>query len=159
MLALYFAVPVRIDENVLQWMTTDREEQCILGKERMSSYMAMGATLGEQAPDRLYRFSIVFGPLGMRDYHRFTPQGADLLRVIECVRAFVRKEYNWELVLQIKPESATPAIMGGSQQLGWSTWLGDSSPEKPVVGMRFEPDTYLRQLRAMSSRRVAAPPA
>jgi len=154
MIAYHFGVPVRIEENVFQWMSIESEELCRMGKERMSSYMGSGAVLGEQMPDRLYRFQIVIGPLDIEAYHGFTPRGSNLLRLIECVRAFIGKQYNWELKLLIKPRSATPAVMGGPEQLGWSSWLGQSPTDEPVVGMRFEPELYLRQLRESAAKRT-----
>ncbi|WP_173819741.1 type VI secretion system baseplate subunit TssG, partial [Paraburkholderia piptadeniae] len=103
--------------------------------------------IGGHVPDRQYRFRIVIGPLDIEDYHRFTPQGADLLRLIEWVRAFVSEEFDWELELQIKPHSAPSAVLGGPQQLGWSSWMGQSPSSEPVTGMCFEPERYVQQLR------------
>lgn len=154
MIAHHFGVPVRIEANVFHWMPVESAELCRMGEERMSSYIGSGAVLGEQMPDRQYRFQIVIGPLDIDAYHGFTPRGTDLLRLIECVRAFIGKQYSWELKLLIKPQGATPAVMGGPEQLGWSSWLGESPTEKPVVGMRFEPELYLRQLRESAAKRA-----
>ena len=151
-LAHYFGVPVRIDEYVLHWMALAADNCCVLGEHRASSFMGSGAVMGEHVPDRQYRFRIVIGPLDVEDYHRFTPQGADLLRLIEWVRAFVSEEFDWELELQIKPRSAPPAVLGGPQQLGWSGWMGQSPSPEPITGMRFEPERYVQQLRQNAAR-------
>ncbi|MFM0053794.1 type VI secretion system baseplate subunit TssG [Caballeronia grimmiae] len=153
-LAAYFGVSVRIDEYQLHWMTTPPHSQSIMGEQRMSSYLGGGAMLGEQAPDCQYRFRIVIGPLEIEQYQRFTPRGSDLLTLVEWVRAYVSEEYDWELELQIKPESAPPAVLGGPQQLGWSSWLGASPTNAPITGMRFEPEEYMRELRRNATRRV-----
>jgi predicted component of type VI protein secretion system len=68
----------------------------------------------------------------------------DLIALIEWVRAFVGFEYAWEVVLLLEPKSAPPTRLGDSQQLGWSTWLGQTLDDKPVVGMVFEPEMYHR---------------
>jgi type VI secretion system protein ImpH len=143
----HFGVPVQIDEYQLHWMAIPPPSQSLLGRERASSYLGMGAMLGEETPDRQYRFRITVGPVDIEDYQRFTPRGADLLRLVEWVRAFVSEEFDWELDLQIEPQSAPPAVLGGPQQLGWSGWLGESSTDTPITGMRFEPESYMRQLR------------
>jgi type VI secretion system protein ImpH len=59
----------------------------------------------------------------------------------------------------VEQEEATPVQLGGSQGLGWSTWLGgkqsDQKPE-PVVGMVFEPEQYtslIQKKRAKTSKR------
>lgn len=146
-LARYFQVPIHIVEYDLHWMQIGPDQQCVLGKERMSLCLGRGATLGEQVPDRRHRFRILIGPLNIETYHRFTPQGPDFPKLIDCVRAFIGKEHSWEAQLQIEPQSATPAKLGSSQQLGWSSWLGHCSEHGPVIGMRFEPELYGRQLR------------
>lgn len=153
-LANYFGVPVEIHEQVLHWMELAPEHCCVMGEHRASSFMGSGAVIGGHVPDRQYRFRIVIGPLDIDDYHRFTPQGPDLLRLIEWVRAFVSEEYEWELELQIKPQSAPPAVLGGTQQLGWSGWMGRSPSPKAVVGMCFEPERYVEQLRVNASVRL-----
>lgn len=154
-LAHYFGVPVEIKEFGLHWMAIEPGRESRLGGERMSSCMAMGATLGQVVPDRRHRFCLVLGPLDSEQYQRFTPRGADLLKLIEFVWTFVGREYSWELELLLKPESATPSVMGGSQQLGWSSWLGQSPQWKPIAGMRFEPENYVRQLRPKVKARAS----
>lgn len=146
-LSHYFAVPVSIDENVFHWMERPPAKQSRLGVPGASSTMGVDAMLGDHIPDRQGKFRIVMGPLDLAAYLRFTPQGDQLLRLVEWVRAFVGQELRWELKLTIKPECASPARLGDTEQLGWSTWLGESPPDVPVTGMTFEPEDYVPQLR------------
>ncbi|VXC32298.1 Type VI secretion system protein ImpH [Burkholderia sp. 8Y] len=143
-IAQFFQVPVHVEEYVFQWIALSEARISRLGETRK---LGMNAMLGEQVPDRQNRFRIVIGPIDMDAYLRFTPQGTDLLRLVELVRAFVGQKYRWELQLQIKADSAAPAVMGGSEQLGWSTWLGQAATNAPITGMRFEPEDYVPQLR------------
>jgi type VI secretion system protein ImpH len=141
-LAHYFGVPVHLDEYVFHWIRVAREEQTRLGEPTAASVMGDGAMLGEQAPDRQFRFRIVIGPVAIGEYLRFTPRGAALPELVEMVRSFVGREFQWELELRIRAESAPPAVIGEEQQLGWSGWLGRSPDSKPVTGMRFDPEEY-----------------
>lgn len=152
-LARYFGVGVEIEELDLDWMPVVPECLCRMGDESEAAALGDGAILGEQVPDRRSRFRIVVGPLDLEQYLRFTPQGPDLLPLVELVRIFTRGEFRWLLELQIRPQAATPAVLGEGQQLGWSGWLGESYASRPVVGMRFEPETYMRQLRQDARRR------
>ncbi|MCI0151593.1 type VI secretion system baseplate subunit TssG [Paraburkholderia sediminicola] len=149
----YFDVPVAIEEHVFHWIELDEADCSYLGRPGTAGTMG-NAMPGTRVPDRQHRFRIVMGPLDLDQYLRFTPQGADLPKLIEWVRAFVGYEFAWELELRIKARSASPAAMGGSQRLGWSGWLGPSPTEKPVVGMRFEPERYA-QLLARKAARVS----
>ncbi|WP_233235301.1 type VI secretion system baseplate subunit TssG [Bordetella sp. LUAb4] len=141
----YFGVPVAIQEHVFHWIAIDASDLGRMGRPGSSAILGKGAILGRVAPDRQHRFRIIIGPLGLKAYLRFTPQGEDLPRLIEWVRAFVGHEFEWELELRLKPDSAPPAVMGSTQRLGWSGWLGRPDPHKSVTGMRFEPERYARQ--------------
>lgn len=136
----FFGAQVAIEEHVFHWIEVDSTDCSYLGVPGASSTMAQGAMPGTRVPDRQHKFRIVIGPLELEQYLRFTPQGTDLPKLIEWVRAFVGYEFAWELELRIKPASASPAVMGGPQRLGWSGWLGPSRTDAPVVGMRFQPE-------------------
>ncbi len=138
----YFGVPVAIEEYVFHWMETAPASHSYLGAPVESSTLAMGAMLGEQVPDRQHKFRIILGPLDMDAYLRFTPQGVDLPKLVECVTEFTGRGSRWELELRIKPQGAPPAVLGGPQRLGWSGWLGHAPTNTPITGMRFEPDYY-----------------
>jgi type VI secretion system protein ImpH len=141
----YFGVPVRIEEFVFHWIEVAREEQTHLGELSASSIMGDGAMLGEQVPDRQYRFRLIVGPVSLDDYLRFTPHGAALPELVDWVRAFVGFEFQWELELRIRAECASGAVIGEEQRLGWSGWLGNSPDEQPVTGMRFDPEQYVKR--------------
>ena len=151
--ARHFGVPVRIEEYSDHWIVLPPELQCRMGQRGMSASLGRGAMLGGHVPDRQHRFCMVIGPLDIETYHRFTPRGEDLLRLVAWVRAYMGLEFEWLLELQIRPHCAPPAVMGGHQQLGWSAWLGQSPDDGPVVGMRFEPEEYLAQLVQNRDRR------
>ncbi|TDY24083.1 type VI secretion system ImpH/TssG family protein/type VI secretion system VasI/ImpG family protein [Paraburkholderia sp. BL6665CI2N2] len=146
----YFGVPVAIEEYVFHWLEMAPASHSYLGKPVESSTLAMGAMLGEQVPDRQHRFRIVLGPLDLQVYLRFTAQGVDLPKLVECVREFVGRGCRWELELRIKPQGAPPAVLGGTEQLGWSSWLGQAPTDAPITGMRFEPEQYVEQLARRS---------
>lgn len=141
----YFGVPVAIDEYVFNWISVDGDERSYLGKPGAASTMTVGALLGEQVADRQHTFRVVVGPLDIDAYLRFTPQGADLPRLVEWVRTFMGYEFEWELELRLKPQSAPPAILGGAQRLGWSGWLGHAPHGDRITGVRFKPECYAAQ--------------
>lgn len=155
-LSHYFNAPVNIGEFVFHWVELSPHRKGRLSTIGTASQMSVNAFIGDQRPDRQCRFRIVIGPVALVDYLRFTPQGTDLLRLIEWVRAFIGEELSWELELQIRPQSAPPACLSGPQQLGWSTWLGQSPDPQPVTGMCFEPEQYLPQLKRDAAARAAS---
>jgi type VI secretion system protein ImpH len=78
-------------------------------------------------PDRQSKFRLVLGPLEIGRYLRFTPNGADLPRLVAWVRAFVGFEFAWDLELRVHADSAPSARLEEGPRLGWSTWLGDAA--------------------------------
>lgn len=60
------------------------------------------------------------------------------------VRSFVGYEFVWEVELQVIPDAAPPAVLGSSERLGWSTWLGEPDRSRAITGMVFEPEQYAK---------------
>lgn len=142
----FFGVPVRLEEYNLHWIAVATEDQCALGYARQGSVLGQGAILGENVPDRQGKFRLVIGPLDLRPYLRFTPQGVDgerdLPTLIEFVRAFVGFEYVWDMQLLVRSGAAPSVRLGDGQCLGWSTWMGESRKDEAVVGLLCEPEAY-----------------
>lgn len=162
-LSRFFAVPVEVQEFVMQWIRIDAEDQTQLGHARESGALGVGAIAGEVVPDRQNKFRVVIGPLPLDQYLRFTPWGKDLPLLVEWVRGFIGHEFMWEVELRIRSDSAPPARLEDKERLGWSTWLGAADagaidpmerPEKPAsphgatgwnayaIGMVYEPEHY-----------------
>ncbi|WP_296225536.1 type VI secretion system baseplate subunit TssG [Ralstonia sp. UBA689] len=139
-LAHFFGVPVRLEEFVLHWIAIDPAEHSHLGHPRAPSVMGHGAMLGEMVPDRQHKFRLVIGPLELQQYLNFTPNGRDLPVLVEWVRSFVGFEFEWEVELQVIPDSAPPAVLGSTERLGWSTWLGEPNRNRAITGMVFTPE-------------------
>lgn len=147
-LSHYFGVPFTLEEYVLHWIAVAPEERTRLGIPGSASVIGEGALVGQMVPDRQHKFRLIIGPLNLDNYLHFLPNGRDLPRLIEWVRAFIGYEYEWEIQLQLNPRSAPPAQMSSDQRLGWTTWLGQSMNDLPVAGMTYEPEQYssIRQL-------------
>lgn len=146
-LSRFFGVTVDLHEYQLQWMPIESEDQCRIGVPRLSSILGEGALVGEVVPDRQTRFRLIIGPLSLDGYLRLTPQGSptgkDLPALIEFVRAFVGFEYVWEVELLICAAAAPAAKLGEGTQLGWTSWLGNTTSNQVAIsGMLFEPELY-----------------
>lgn len=142
-LAQYFGVPMRVEEFVSHWIVLAQTEQTKIGVPGPAAIMGEAALLGEMVPDRQHKFRLVVGPVDLAQYLRLTPHGEDLPTLVEWVRGFVGHEYAWEVKLLVKPRATPPARADDSQRLGYSTWLGESMDDLPVVGMIFEPEQYI----------------
>lgn len=137
-LAHYWAMPVRIEEYVTQWIEIAATDRSYLG--RASAVLGVSALIGEKVRDRQHCFRIVLGPLPLAQYLRFAPGGEDLAVLVEWVRAFVGLEFSWEVELLIESQTAPASRLGGEERLGRSCWLGTGA----VRGVTFAPELLLR---------------
>lgn len=148
-LAHYFGVKVEVREFQRHWIEIEPQDTCRLGTPRPSSMLGEGALAGEVVPDCQHKFTLCIGPLTLRQYLRFTPQGhasgSDVRALVEWVRAFVGYEYIWEVELLIARDEAPASQMGGDERLGWSSWMGQADSEA-ISGMVFEPENYLHHV-------------
>ncbi|TDR33059.1 type VI secretion system baseplate subunit TssG [Hydromonas duriensis] len=153
-LSQYYQVPVELEEYYFNWITVDQEDCTYLargGRSGSNASLGQGAMLGEYVPDKQSAFLLTIGPLSLSQYLRFLPNGDDLGSLIDWVRAFTGLEYMWMLKLLVKQDEATPTQLGGTQQLGWSSWMsGDESVQtKSVTGMLFEPEKYISLVKQL----------
>lgn len=147
-LSHFLGVPTELQEFVHHWIEITPDERTRLGKPSFSSVLGEGVVLGDKVPDRQHCFCLVIGPLNFEEYLRFLPNGKDLPVLIEWVRAFVGFEYHWKIQLNIQMESASITQLGGTQRLGWTTWLGKERQRKVVTGMVYEPEYYVSRQMA-----------
>ena len=172
-LGRYFGVKVSMQEYQLQWMPIEAEDICYLGHPGQARMLGSGALVGEVVPDRQTKFRLKIGPLKLKDYLRFTPQSVTsqtsiktskndveqtesahqkstssaLFALVGMVRSFIGFEYEWEVELLVQPQSAEPAVLGGTAQLGWSSWVGGNeelrADDAGITGMIFTPENYM----------------
>lgn len=141
----FFAVPIKLEEFQLHWLKLDESDTTKLGMIRQSSYLEEGAVLGGEVPDCQSKIRLVIGPMSLKKYMRFTPDGEDFAVLVEIVRSFVGVELTWDVKLTADNKEAHPVELGGNDRLGWSTWLGDDPEKEIAVGMTFEPELYMQE--------------
>lgn len=139
----YFDVPVQIQEYACQWIKLERNDQTQLGQTQGAMQLCQGAILGDTVLDRQHNFKLIFGPLSLEQYLRFSPWGQDLPVLREWVRNFIGFEYAWEVSLVLAAEDVPYAVLGESHQLGYTSWLTRTDITTPLAGMSFAPETYV----------------
>ncbi|SFN56500.1 type VI secretion system protein ImpH [Izhakiella capsodis] len=140
----YFEVPVQISEFAVQWIFLQPNDQSQLGNSDACLMLGNGAILGDTVQDRQHKFQLIFGPLSLQQYLRFSPWGQDLPVLREWVRNFVGFEYAWEVKLLLKANEVPCATLGEIHQLGYTSWLERYDHATPLAGMSFDPEMYCR---------------
>jgi type VI secretion system protein ImpH len=139
----YFDVPVQLEEYVGQWIHIELYEQSRLADYSESSILGTGTILGDTVMDYQHKFKLIFGPLSLEQYLRFSPWGEDLPVLKDWVRNFVGFEYDWEVALILKSEEVPYAKLGDYQQLGYTGWLSRSDTKADLPGMSFTPENHI----------------
>jgi type VI secretion system protein ImpH len=151
-LKLYFDVPVRVEEFVSDWVMIDEREVSRLGLFGRNNRLGGGATIGLAVRDAQSKFRLELGPLSQEEFREFLPGSKRLQQVVDWVRQYVGIEFAWELRLVLKKQDARPTQLGGSQRLGWGSWLGTRLADTDAGDMVFQPE-------ALFSRSASAAPA
>jgi type VI secretion system protein ImpH len=97
--------------------------------------------LGARIFDRQHKFRVVLGPLSMRDYQRFLPGGASLVRLTDWVRLYVRDPLDWDVNLQLRQSEVPRLALGRRQRLGYTTWLHARAATADARQLMLKPPT------------------
>ena len=121
LLAGYFRMPVRVQENAGHWIHLPETMKSRLGGEQ--SALGTSATLGDKVWDTAGKFRVVFGPVGYADFSRMLPGSRSLERLVAIVRSWVGDEMWWDVNVVLKKEEVPGTRLGNAGRLGWNSWL------------------------------------
>ena len=124
-LAFYFCVPVRVVQNVPQWLPIDRRDRLRLQAGRGGARLGENSLLGCAVWDAQHKFRLVFGPLALADYQRFLPEERAARQLRDWIAQTLGIEFSWDLQLSLRRQDVSGVRLGGEAQLGYSSWLGE----------------------------------
>jgi len=138
----YFDVPVEVEQFVGAWYPLTPSNQCQLDGFEISEQMGVGAIVGDEIWDQGAGVRVRLGPLDLKQYMDFLPQGSAYTPLRAITRFFSGDEIDFEVQLILKREevpacelSSEPAVIA---QLGWLSWI------KTATMTRDPADTILR---------------
>jgi type VI secretion system protein ImpH len=123
----YFDVPVAIEQFVGRWYPIDPDTQCCFSEAGSDSErLGVGTVIGDEIWDQQSGVRIRLGPLTLRQYLDFLPDGSAHQPLRSLVRFFVGAELDCEVQLVLKKEQTPSCELGASAEtaprLGWLTW-------------------------------------
>lgn len=141
-LADYFDVPVEVEQFVGAWYALDAPNQCRLDHGDISEQLGIGSVVGDEIWDQGGAVRVRLGPLSIRQYLEFLPQGSAYPSLRAITRFFSGDEIDFEVQLVLKRDDVPACELGEAvpvvPQLGWSTWI------KSAAMTRDPADTILR---------------
>jgi type VI secretion system protein ImpH len=118
----FFRIQTRVETFVGEWIELPVDSRCRLGEGPMTGTLGSTAIVGSRIWECQYKFRVIMGPMGYRDYQRMLPGGDSLKRLKDWVKNYVGEELAWDVKLILKKEEVPAAQLGKSGRLGWSTW-------------------------------------
>ena len=137
----YFNAPVRIVQNIPQWLPLDRRERARLGAGRQAPRLGESMFLGVAVRDVQHKLRIDIGPLSLARYNKFLPNARHAVELRDWVRQYLGVEYVWEVRLLLAQDEVAGVTLGGQGRLGYSAWLGHQPTPQPRGDLRFSPES------------------
>jgi type VI secretion system protein ImpH len=138
----YFEVPVEVEQFVGAWYPLSIPNQCQLDNSAVSEQLGIGAVVGDEIWDQGAGVRVRLGPLDLRQYLDFLPEGTAYAPLRAITRFFSGDEIDFEVQLILKrddvPACELDDVVAVVPQLGWSTWV------KSAPMTRDPADTILR---------------
>ncbi|HKU00247.1 MAG TPA: type VI secretion system baseplate subunit TssG [Paraburkholderia sp.] len=126
-LAASLHMPVRIVEWIPQWIALEGRDRVILGPTAPGARLGAGAMIGAAVRDASSKFEIRVGPLTLEQFHTLLPGTITMKKLAAWVRAYIGREFAWDLRLALANDAIVPIRLGDATPLGWGSWLGARS--------------------------------
>lgn len=121
----YFRVPVEVDQFHGQWLALEAENLTRMGAA--NSELGVNLVAGTHVFVSQSKFRVRLGPLTLRQFSSFLPNGRALRPLSQMSRFLAGFELDFDVQLVLKKEEVPPCQLGGAgaipPMLGWSTWV------------------------------------
>nr|WP_045958687.1 type VI secretion system baseplate subunit TssG [Xenorhabdus poinarii] len=120
----YFNIPLKIVQNIPQWLAIGIQDQAQLAAGRNRPRLGKSAFLGSALYDIQHKFRIELGPLNMTEYTLFLPGGSKSKQLVDWVQQYLGIEYAWDVRLTLHQSDVKGLRLSEPTQLGLNSWLG-----------------------------------
>jgi type VI secretion system protein ImpH len=140
----YFDIPVELEQFIGRWHPLDKDTQCCFSDTGSDSErLGFGTVVGDEIWDQQSGLRIRLGPLTLKQYLEFLPDGPAHQPLRALVRFFVGNELDCEVQLVLKRDEAPSCELGddspSAPRLGWLTWARTEP-------LRRDPDESILQI-------------
>lgn len=147
LVALYFAVPARVQEFVGAWLDIPPRLCTRLDAGRLGR----DTVVGTRVYLRHHRFRLVLGPLRLAQFLGFLPDGDARATLDAMVRRVAGPELDWDVQLVLRRDEVPAIHLDSTARLGWTSWFttpqrGQDADEVVLPGSAFgETETDMRR--------------
>ena len=116
----YFGVEAHIQQFVGSWLELEPDDTWQLGGP---ARLGQSTSIGSRVWSRSAKFRIRIGPVSLEDYKRLLPGGLSQQRLEAILRTYVGDTLDWEINLVLAGDEVPRASLGGTTQLGHTSWI------------------------------------
>lgn len=114
---------VRVESCSPQWIPIDPDLQNRLGQR--NARLGQDCTIGDRIFDRSCTFTVSLGPLGLKAFLSFLPNGERMPEMDEIVDLFNNDSFDYYGELWLRQEEIPELKLSSpTALLGWTTWVG-----------------------------------
>lgn len=121
----YFAVEAKIEQFAGQWLDLDEENITRLGQA--NSELGVSAIAGTRVWDIQSDFRLQIGPMNLRKFEAFLPNGSAFKPLTSLARFLAGLEFDFDVQLILKAPDVPECNLGigvdEGPRLGWTSWL------------------------------------
>ena len=123
----YFDVPVEVDQFVGAWYALEDDNQCCFEHgQSFSEQMSIGAVVGDEIWDQASAISVTLGPLALRQYLDFLPNGSAFEPLRALMKFYAGPAMDFQVRLVLRRDEVPFCELGqvddDTALLGWTTW-------------------------------------
>jgi type VI secretion system protein ImpH len=123
----YFSVPIEIDQYIGNWYELEDADRCYLSPESERNQLGTSAFLGDRIWDQQARFRIRIGPVDLRTFRDFLPNGGAMVKLKELTRYLVGQALAFDVQVFLcaadVPGFRLTDQGAEAPRLGWEGWL------------------------------------
>ena len=134
----HFQVKASVEQFSGQWLRLDQRDVTRLG--RQNSTLSRSAIVGSRVWDQQSKFRIKIGPLDLKRFQAFLPNGTAYRPLRSIVKYIAGPEFDFDAQLVLQPRQVPSTILTTKAvrrpQLGWTTFLKTrpfTRPDEQVV--------------------------
>jgi type VI secretion system protein ImpH len=129
-----FNVPVALKEFVAAWLPIPKHLQSRVGQA--FAMLGGGATVGKRVFSRQSRMELVIGPVGIKDYLSFLPDGGRHPTLKRAIRDLIGEQIDVDVRVVLK-KAEVPKPELGQARLGRTSWLARPDEKGDADEMRL----------------------
>ncbi|OTA20658.1 hypothetical protein Xbed_01186 [Xenorhabdus beddingii] len=139
-LLFYFQVPIKVLQNIPQWLTIETQDQARLTAGRHMPRLGKSTFLGTAVYDIQHKFRIELGPLTKSEYDMFLPGQPKAQQLCDWVYRYLGIEYLWDIKLILDKSVMTEIRLSATVQLGLNSWIGQVAEPTHHDDLIYHPD-------------------